>query len=283
MVDQTAFVTSDGARLLVRALGANGDSLPVIALHGAPGLHSHAESAAMWEFLAQSRRVFVYDARGSGSSDRHPPLSHEQWTRDLEEIRRSAGVDRFVLAGHSYGGFVALEYALRYPTHVAALILQDTAASGKPLIEHLSRVIDGARPPLDQDRLRRLLAGTLTDDKEMAAALADYGVLFSFGEPSGGIAPPPVTAFHLATHNFAFSQNLPEYDVLARLQEIRCPTLVIVGGQDKIAPVTLSESIAGALANAELRVIDEARHTPALETPEAFRSAVKRFLAQLSR
>lgn len=79
---------SDGARVRVRVLGAGDQSKPLlIALHGAPGLSDHREPQSSFGFLASDFRVLVYDARGSGESDRKPPYTHARWVADVDELR----------------------------------------------------------------------------------------------------------------------------------------------------------------------------------------------------
>jgi proline iminopeptidase len=87
------------------------------------------------------------------------------------------------------------------------------------------------------------------------------------------------TYFHHETHNYAFSVNNPNYDVRARLGEIRVPTLVICGGKDWITPLSTSEQIVAGIAGSRLEVFDKSGHMPMLEEPEKFISVLRSFLA----
>lgn len=83
-------VMDDGVKLHVKILGdGNGsDSRPLlISLHGAPGLSTHLEPEASYNFLSSVYRVLVYDGRGSGASDHVGPFSHERWIKDIENLR----------------------------------------------------------------------------------------------------------------------------------------------------------------------------------------------------
>src|SRR5690625_7284191 len=105
-----------------------GNSQTIIAMRGAHELSTHAEPKAEFGDLADQWQVVTYDARGSGVSDAVPPYTHEQWVADLEALREQLGVSEFVIAGGSYGGYIALEYAIRHPQRVSRIVLRDPAA-----------------------------------------------------------------------------------------------------------------------------------------------------------
>jgi len=79
----------DGVNLHVKIIGDKPNSKKplLIALHGAPGLSTHAEPEAAFEFLADVFRVLIFDARGSGASDKKGPYTHERWIGDIENLR----------------------------------------------------------------------------------------------------------------------------------------------------------------------------------------------------
>lgn len=87
------------------------------------------------------------------------------------------------------------------------------------------------------------------------------------------------TFFHYETHNYAFSVNNPNYDVRARLGEIRVPTLVICGGNDWITPLAMSERIAGGVPRSQFEVFEHSGHCPMLDEHEKFISILRAFLA----
>ena len=113
----------------------------LIAHHGGGGIGSTREPKATFGPLADDIRVVVFDARGSGASERKPPFSHAQWAADVDGLRAWIGAEQIVVAGGSYGGFIAMEYALAYPDRVSALVLRDTA----PDNTNLARAFENAR------------------------------------------------------------------------------------------------------------------------------------------
>jgi proline iminopeptidase len=272
------FVASDSANLFVRVIGSSTRQTPVVVQHGGPGWHSHVASEAAYSFLSSDRQVVVFDARGSGDSEAHPPLTHERWAGDIDEIRRWLGADSIILAGHSHGGYVALEYALRHQAHLAGLILEDTAASTKSFLPGLESLCANPKRASDSACLRRLLEGKTLDSADYLAA--NDAMARIIANDATASAPPPPGRLHFATHNAAFAENLPHYDLRKRLPEIRCPSFVAVGRRDLITPVSCSEELAQGLKRAEFVVFDQSGHSPAVDEPALFRKAVGDFLAR---
>ena len=274
----------DGARLYCELLGEPDKPL-IIVHHGGPGVSSHAESKASFGFLADRFRVLVFDARGSGHSDCTGPYTHDRWVADVEALRRWAGAETIVIAGGSYGGFIALEYTLAFPERVAAVLLRDTAAHGDILADSAALAARSDRVRVDPQRLERMFAGTMIDDADMEACLTEIAPLYagSKAAPAAEGAAPALGTnsqliFHAATHNAAFSQNLGRYDVRARLSEIRVPVLVTVGRHDWITPVKCSEEIAAGIPAAELVVFEQSGHSPPADEPAAFQRIVRSFI-----
>src|SRR5947209_19461133 len=105
----------------------SGTGLPCLVMHGGLGLdHTYLRGL---DSLRNVLRLVYYDHRHNGRSGR-PPLetvTHAQLADDAEGLRQHLGFGKVAVLGHSYGGFIALEYALRYPDAVSHLILLDTA------------------------------------------------------------------------------------------------------------------------------------------------------------
>ena len=111
----------------------------VLTLHGGPGM-SHYYLECLEEFLPPHEFTFwYYDQLGCGFSDR--PDDPSLWTIDryreeVEQVRRALGLERFVLFGHSWGGLLGMEYALKYPQHLAALVVSNMTASTAAYVEY---------------------------------------------------------------------------------------------------------------------------------------------------
>lgn len=268
----------NGARLRMQVLGA--DDAPVIIVHhGAPGLGSRSEPVRSFGPFADRYRVVTFDARGSGESEDVPPYTHAQWVADIDAVRESVGVDQVVMAGGSYGGFLAMEYTLAHPDRVSALVLRDTAANTDH--DHLAveRARSTDRVVIDEWTISRIGTGNFADDAEFERYWRGILPLYDHAyDPEAVERKARATRYHHATHNAAFGQNMPAYDLTGRLGEISCPTLVVVGRHDWRTPVPASQAIVDGIPDAELVVFEHSGHSPQLEEPERFQRVVRDFL-----
>lgn len=201
-------------------------------------------------------------------------MSNRQWA-EAEEI---------ILAGGSYGGMVALEYAIAYPRRTSALVLRDTWANGVVgCISCLEAVLTSPRIAPDPDRQLRAWSGGLRDNDDLAAAFAEILPIYTpedapEGAGQDAAAAPEELKLHYETHNFCFAHNQPRFDVRQQARGVEAPTLVVCGRHDPMTPVVFSEEIAELMPNAQLTVFEKSGHSPPADEPEAFRERVWRFL-----
>ena len=274
-------VPINGAELEVEVLG-HPDAPVLIAHHGAPGIGSRAEPKASFGPLSDAYRVIVFDARGSGESSDTPPYTHAQWAADVDALREWAGVDQIIMAGGSYGGFVSLEYALAYPDRARALVLRDTAAADTFRATARERARTTDRTTVDMELFDRSFSGQVRDNADFKETWKAILPLYDYDYDPGTVeARADAPTYHYQTHNYAFSTNLPAYDITARLGEITCPTLVTVGRVDWITPVEASEQLAAGIPNSQLAIFEKSGHSPQIEEHEAWIATVRDFLAKV--
>lgn len=193
------------------------------------------------------------------------------------------GDEKFILAGGSYGGFLALNYALNYPNRLLALILRNTWACG-PQGTHraLANILLSERINPDPMRQVRLWTGSVQSQDDVEQGMAEIVAIYT---PQDSPEPESFegasTKLHWEVHNAAFSWSQPRFDVRSRLSEINVPTLVIVGRLDIICPVEESEMIHRRIEGSELVVFEKSAHNPATDEPEKFRGVFSDFLARL--
>lgn len=272
------FDTINGARIKLQILGDD-DAPAILVHHGAPGLGSRAEPVRSFGPFSDDFRIVTFDARGSGESADVPPYTHEQWVADIDAIRESLGLETIVVAGGSYGGFLAMEYTLAHPERVRALILRDTAAN--TAYDHLAveRARQTDRVVIDEWTISRIGTGHFADNVEFERYWRGILPLYDHSyDPEATERKAQATTYHYATHNAAFGVNMPTYDLTDRLGQITCPTLVVVGRHDWRTPVPASQEIVDRIPDAELVVFEESGHSPQLEEPEKFQAVVRDFL-----
>ena len=247
----------------------HGEGVPVVLLHGFP------LSAEIWTpirtALEQAARLLTPDLRGFGSSDK-PGGSYgmETLADDVVRLADRLGIDRFVLGGHSMGGYVALRLASGHPERLAGLVMVCTRA--------------GVDSP--EGRLRREAAIERIGRGEAAAFLDEF--VPNLVGPSTRQRGPRLLAElramagevpdHVLTGCLAGMRDRPDSSaVLARLD---VPALVIAGQEDGVVPPDEARAMAAALARATLAVIPQAGHTPSVERPIPTAEAILAFLRE---
>jgi proline iminopeptidase len=274
-------VRINGNELAVEVLGPE-DAPVILTHHGAPGLGSRAEPRASFGRLADEYRVVVFDARGSGESEGSGTFSHEQWAADLDALREWVGAETVAMAGGSYGGFMAMEYAIRYPDRVKAVVLRDTSPDNGNA--HLARenALRSDRVTIDMEKFDRIDVGQVRDDDDLRDCWREILPLYDFVyDPEATERKVQATPYRFEAHNYAFSVNLPNYDLKPLLPQITAPTLVTVGRTDWITPVSCSETIVDLIPDARLAVFEKSGHSPQIEEAEEWTATVRAFLHEV--
>jgi len=241
---------------------------PVVFLHAFP------LSGAMWEpqrDALKTFRVLVPDLRGFGATPLVAPWFVEHAVDDLFETLSSLGVEKAVLVGLSMGGYVALRAIEKNPARVKALVLCDTRAEADA----------------NENKIKRAAAVDFVRAKGVAAFVAPF--LNDALAPKTLTDKPKVVSFLRAVAEksspdavmAALGALAARADMTAALSKITVPACVIVGAQDKITPLLLSETMRSRIPGAELHVIPDAGHFSNAENPDAFNGRLLAFLGGL--
>jgi proline iminopeptidase len=266
--------------LFVRTMGA-GD--PMVLMHGGPGL-DHTTLLGLAP-LARDHELVFYDHRCNGrSSGETQTMTWDNLTADADALRATFGFDRWIVLGQSFGGQVALMYALRYPERVSRLILMDTAADADWTAVHAPNLLAkrGYRASTVA-AARRFYAGDIEPRKVGITAMRFLGAYFHHirlrDVPAmimGALRMKRRPAAHVA----GFSKLLKNWNVMDRLREIEVPTLVIAGRDDFLFPPECQAILADRLPDARLEIIERAGHNPQDENPDAVVAAIRGFLRE---
>jgi len=258
-----------------------GDGPPVVVLHGGPGAH-HDYLLPQYDLLARSRSLLYYDQRGGGRSpvSRDVPLGWREHVADLEGLRRQWSLERLTLLGYSWGGLLAVLYALEHQDRVERLALVCPApVSVQWRAEFERRLAERmANPRITEAREQLRRSGLQTRDPEryrreaFALSVAGY-----FRDPSSAILLTPFRV--TARTQDAVWASLKDFDLRARLRAAFATsapsTLIVYGTYDPIpAEATHELSV---LLHAQTRELPTG-HAPHVEATEEFVSALDAFL-----
>ncbi|MCU1491629.1 MAG: pip [Acidimicrobiaceae bacterium] len=267
--------------LNVEVLGPEGAPV-LIAHHGGGGIGSLGEPKATFGPLSDKLRVVVFDARGCGLSEGKPPFSHAQWAADVDGLREWIGAEEIIVAGGSYGGFIAMEYAVAYPDHTRAMILRDTSPDNSNLERAYENARNQDRIEVNWDNFNRYWSGNITDNEDLKQRWAEIIPLYDYEyDPVASAARVEAGIYRFEAHNWCFQHNMPNYDLRKQLPAVSCPTLVTVGRTDWVTPVSSAETIASLIPNAELVVFEKSGHSPQFEEFDHFQDVMRQFLSSI--
>jgi proline-specific peptidase len=285
------YVPFRGYRTWYQVVGdipAAGRGLPLLVLHGGPGFpHDYLTDLA--QFSDDGHPVVFYDQLGCGKSDH--PQDPALWVMDtfvdeLATVRAALGLDRVHLLGHSWGGWLALEYVLRKPAGLASVVLASTCAS-IPAFAAETRRLKRSLPTQTQEALDRHEAeGTTNDPGYLVAALAYYRQWVCRLDPF----PEHIVHSFLNISDDVYqimqgpewnvTGNLKDWDVTARLGDIDLPVLITSGRYDEMTPALVEPLVAG-IKDAQHVVFQESSHLAMAEEPHRYRQVLGSFLDQV--
>jgi 3-oxoadipate enol-lactonase len=229
-------------------------------------LSDRASFASIEPELAQSHHVVVPELPGFGGSQAVSGGLAAVADRMAEVIKDAAGGRDVIALGNGYGGFVALQMAIRHPSIASKLILADCGAAfseeGRQAFRNMAAAAKAKGLAAITDvAMRRLFAPEfqaahpeLMGDRREAFLRTDSGVLQ------------------------AACAQLAELDLRPELPKVKMPVLVLVGEHDEATPPPMSHELAALLPNARLKVLAGCAHVPQLQAPRAFLDAIADFL-----
>jgi pimeloyl-ACP methyl ester carboxylesterase/RimJ/RimL family protein N-acetyltransferase len=241
-------------------------------------LHAGIANLRMWDaqFAAFSttHRVVRYDLRGFGRTAK--PATAFSHRDDLAGLLRERGIESAVIVGASFGGRVAIEFALEYPDMVDALVLVGSALGGYPFSEELDAFeaeIEEAYEAGDYDRAAEVDVRVWVDGPRRTPKQVDP----EFRARAHELARSVYTA-----SDDGGSPNRMEPPAIERLRELRVPVLVVAGDLDQPDILRIADKLEMEIHNARPVFIHGTAHLPSMEQPEKFNRVLREFLDSLN-
>ena len=240
-------------KVWTKKLGAG--SVKVLLLHGGPGF-SHEYLEAFESFLPQAGiEMYYYDQLGCNNSDQpdDPSLwTLARYTEEVEEVRRALGLQHFVLYGHSWGGILAIEYALKYQQHLRGLVISNMTAGIQAYLKRAD-FIKRHLPPGTQARLAALEAKQDYDSPEYQNLMMNELYTKTLCRTHPWPEPVSRTFRHVndkiynlmqGKSEFLVTGNLKGWERWDRLPDIKVKTLTVGAQYDEMDPQDMKKMAA---------------------------------------
>lgn len=243
---------------------------PLLFLHGVGGGH-HAWDRQLPHFSARGWPAHAWDQPGYGHSATVEPYDLENITAALERLLLSLGGEPVVLVGHSMGGFIAQEAYARFPARIKGLALCFTSAAFGGGTQFADEFIAARIAPLDQGKTLAEVAASVMPT--MRGSKSDPDGLALAQTIMSGIPPQ--------TYRKAV-QLLTTFDRRNGLPDIKVPTLLVAGSDDRTAPPAVMERMAARIPGADYVVLEGCGHLGPMDQPDEFNRTLEAFLRKHS-
>lgn len=248
----------------------------LICLHGGPGF-DHSAFKPTFSALADVAQIVYYDHRGHGRSDARPvsEWNLDTWADDIVRLCEALGIERPIVLGQSFGGFVAQRYLARHPQHPAKVVLSSTSGE-----MGLARKIEGfARR--GGDALREPVRAFWSDPtpESFAAYWDACRACYTAGPPADAqSAQRTLLKLEILLH--FVRHEMPAMDLLSGLAAVQCPVLVMAGVLDPVCPIEDAQDIAAALPARwmQMQRFETAGHGAWRDDPVAAMACLRRFI-----
>lgn len=270
---QADSINVNGAELFYESIGSGA---PVLIMHGGLGL-SHDYLRPYFDVLQETNTVVYYDHHGNGRSEKpddYVDMNFERLTSDAAELMSALGHESFALIGHSYGGFIAQEFAANYEDRLDGLVLVDTV----PAFDYQPTV---SGPEANMAAFGKLFTQPMADNDDWRATWNPVAeIYFHQWDADVGADLDARTQYEYRAWN-ASGALLGGFNTLEKLPSIDTRTLVIAGRHDGITPPDAGATrIADLLPNATLMIFENSGHYPFIEEEASFFDALAEWLTE---
>ncbi len=281
--DGTRFITLDnGYHLWTQTTGSG--EIQLLTLHGGPGGTNEIFENFAERLAPYGVRVTRYDQLGSFFSDqpdfsdpenRARFLNIDYYVQEVEEVRQKLGLDHFFLLGQSWGGVLAIEYALRYPEHLAGVILSGMIDNLDEYLAHINVLREQLFSAEDVAYMRQVENAHAFDDARYQQLVAQLGEQYlhhhADAQPRHLISTlaAPVYNYFQGDNEFVMVGALKDWDRRGDLAQIKLPTYLTFGGHETM-PLTAARRMAKELPDATLHITPHAGHGQMLDNPDDY-------------
>ena len=294
MIQKTAFrikkteglVNVMGYNLFYRVFTPPSARATIVCLHGGPGA-THDYLLPMRDLAKLGYRVVFYDQLGCGNSEMpkdHALFTVERGVEELEAFRKEMKLGRVHLMGSSYGGMLALAYALKYQRNLRSLITTGGLANVPLTIEEMQRLKSELPPDVLRTMEKYEAEGEYENPNYEKAVMVFYKrhLLRRKNWPpeqeyTMAHVSKPVYGTMNGPNEFTIIGNIRYWDITEKLHTIRVPTLVTGGRYDEVTP-KVARSIHNHIAGSKLVTFEKSSHLAMWEERSKYMRTLDRFM-----
>jgi proline iminopeptidase len=252
-------------------------------MHGGPGA-DHSTMLSLSPLCDQFKLIF-YDHRCNGRSlgADIESMTWDNLTADVEALRETLGIDKWAVVGHSFGGMVALEYAIRFPQFLSHLCVLDSCGDGLVVRENAPRILgQKGYGRLTTDTAQRFFNGQIRQN-ELVKSMMILGKAY-YSKPTFGLMISEALRGIRIRRNptaciYGFKELIPGWSIMSKAKDIRMPTLIVAGRDDFQFPPEHQKLLAESIGSAQLRIVEGAGHNAHIEKAREVLSILRNFLS----
>ena len=275
------FANVNGVRLYYKIVG---DGEPIVISHGGPGL-DHNYILPLGE-LADDYKIIFYDQRSTGNSSGEvtaDSITLNNFAMDLEELRTKLNLGKINLIGHSWGGGLAVYYAVKYPTNLRSLTVLAGSGLDTKYFEQYYENVKKKTLPEDETAMKEIKLSDAFKNRHVEAVKKYYRIATKpfFYNPSLvdrlDFFVSENTANNQRRAAAFIMRDISSFDIYDKLSAINCPTLIVCGDADpepQWAPHTLHKL----LPQSRLVSLKNTGHFMFIESPQQTLSLIRAFL-----
>lgn len=272
-----------GATIYYEVFGG-GPGAPLFVANGGPGFdHFYLHVSDAWDTLGQNRKIVMWDQRGTGKSG--PLKSGQSCTladqiNDLDALRAHLGYDKIDLLGHSWGGFLAMAYASRFPQHIERLVILDSAA---PRWRDTLFLFHDVFPDVTAKEDANAFTADLREKDSEAARNAStelyLTMLLYSPEHRDEFVKKMAGDKEYYNINRLVNEDVQRFDLNPEIKKFRFPVLVGCGRFDMNVAPLIAYNIHQEIPGSQFVIFERSGHLPFYEQPEQFVAVMNQFLS----
>ncbi len=265
-------------------ISGTGKGVPVVLLHGGPGFSSFYLKPM--EELGSDRQVIRYDQLGGGKSDKISDtalFTINHFVEELDSLRKSLGIEKWHVLGHSWGTILAIEYYKAHPEHVSSLIFGSPVFDFPAYAKHARELLKNLPDSL-QRAIKEAESTGKYDSPGYLNAIGQFYITYIYRHPVQEDVDSTLSTINESMYTymqgpseFTITGTLKDYDVTSFLPGIKVPTLITVGEFDEVGP-ELVRNFADKIPGAKFTLFNGSAHITMWDAREENLRTVREFL-----